>query len=331
MAWMDGLFRDLMLRTLTVVAAGLLGAAAACGPGRAGEGAGAVTLRVADQAGALQSKLKFAGLLDDVPYRIEWAVFPAAVNIHEALKAGAVDIGFSGTGPTVSAIAGGSPIVIAAAWDTGGRGVYLLVPKDSAIQSLQDLRGKTISPTGRGSAGHYITIVALEKAGLSTSDVKLAFLDPADASAAFLTGQIDAWGTWGVHAIKALGTHKARILTDTTQLRPEIYVASVTRSAAADPAKLVAIRDFIDRFERGHVWTREHRDQHIAWFSAFAKQDAETSARYYEDEVGYRRLPVDDALVANMQETLAIWVRGGVLKGNIDMNKYVFRDIPAEH
>jgi sulfonate transport system substrate-binding protein len=317
-----------LVTIIRVVLATLLLAPA--GSALAGDDLSRVTLRVADQAGALESKLKFAGLLEGVPYRIEWAVFPAAVNIHEALKAGAVDIGFSGTGPAVSAIAGGSPIEIVAAWDTGGRGVYLLVPKDSAIHTLQDLRGKTISPTGRGSAGHYITIVALEKAGLSVRDVNLAFLDPADANAAFLTGKIDAWGIWGVHAIRALGTHKARILIDTTQLRPEVYVASVTRTAIADPAKLLAVRDFIDRVDRGHAWTREHRDDHIAWFQAFAKQDAATSAMSYDDEVGYRRLPVDDALVANLQETLAVWIRGGVLKGKVDMGQYVFRGIQPE-
>jgi sulfonate transport system substrate-binding protein len=320
--------RIAIAHVLTAVAASLLMTTIDYGHALAGdEDLSAVTLRVADQGGALQSKLKFAGLLEGIPYRIEWAVFPAAVNIHEALKAGAVDIGLSGTGPTVSAIAGGSPIEVVAAWDTGGRGVYLLVPKESAIQSLQDLRGKTISPTGRGSAGHYITIVALEQAGLSYRDVNLAFLDPADASAAFLTGQIDAWGIWGVHAIRALGTHKARILVDTTQLRPEIYVASATRAAIEDPAKRLAVQDFIDRVERGRTWTREHRDGHIDWFAAFAKQDMETSAKSYEDEVGYRRLPVDDALVANLQETLAIWVRGGALKGEVDMTKYVFRGI----
>src|SRR5207253_1660441 len=85
-----------------------------------------VTLRIGDQTGATQSKLQAAGLLSTVPYRIEWSVYPAAVNLHEALKADAVDIGQAGDAPTVSAIAGGSQIKVVAAWSNGGKGTVLL-------------------------------------------------------------------------------------------------------------------------------------------------------------------------------------------------------------
>ncbi|UFN47707.1 PhnD/SsuA/transferrin family substrate-binding protein [Roseomonas sp. OT10] len=175
-----------------------------------GSGLSGVTLRVADQAGATRSKLAAAGLLDDVPYRIEWSVFAAAVNIHEALKAGAVDLGMAGSGPTIAALAGGSRVRIVAGWDTGGRETYLLVPPDSPVRRLEELRGRTVSPTGRGSAGHLIVVNALESVGLSAADVKLAFLSPADAGAAFSSGSIDAWGIWSTYAYRALGTRKAR-------------------------------------------------------------------------------------------------------------------------
>ncbi len=83
---------------------GITGIAAA----HAAEDLSKVTLRVGDQTGATRAKLEAAGLLNDVPYKIEWSVFPAAVNLHEALKADAVDIGQAADSPTVSAIAGGS-------------------------------------------------------------------------------------------------------------------------------------------------------------------------------------------------------------------------------
>src|SRR5689334_14213639 len=53
-----------------------------------------VTLRVGDQKGiAAQSLLKAAGLLDGVPYKIEWSSFTAGPPMLEAVNAGAVDIG----------------------------------------------------------------------------------------------------------------------------------------------------------------------------------------------------------------------------------------------
>ena len=49
-----------------------------------------------------RAKLEAAGLLKDVPYQIEWSVFPAAVNLHEALKADAIDIGQAADSPTTT-------------------------------------------------------------------------------------------------------------------------------------------------------------------------------------------------------------------------------------
>ena len=104
-----------------------------------------MTLRIGYQTGATQSRLRAAGVLEGVPYKIEWSVYAAAVNLHEALKAGAIDIGGAGDAPTVSAFAGGSPIRIVAAWSNGGLGTDLLVPHDSPIQSVAELRGRTVS------------------------------------------------------------------------------------------------------------------------------------------------------------------------------------------
>ena len=188
---------------------GITGIAAA----HAAEDLSKVTLRVGDQTGATRAKLEAAGLLNDVPYKIEWSVFPAAVNLHEALKADAVDIGQAADSPTVSAIAGGSKIKVVANFSNGGLGSSILVPAGSPIKSLADLKGKTISPTTRGSVAHYLTLGALKKAGLTANDVKLAFLTPADASAAFQAGSIDAWGTWGVYK-GAHHRHAERFRTD---------------------------------------------------------------------------------------------------------------------
>ena len=56
--------------------------------------------------------------------------------------------------------------------------------ENSTIGKLEDLRGKTISPSTRGSVAHYLVLGALKKAGISPDEVKLAFLMPTDASAA---------------------------------------------------------------------------------------------------------------------------------------------------
>ena len=69
------------------------------------------TLRVGDQKGNSQAVMEAAGVLKDVPYKIEWKEFPAAAPLLEALGAGAIDTGLVGDAPFVrSAAAANVPV-----------------------------------------------------------------------------------------------------------------------------------------------------------------------------------------------------------------------------
>ena len=58
-----------------------------------------LTLRIADQKGGMRSQLEAANALQNLPYDIKWAEFPAAAPLAEALNAGAVDAGIIGDAP----------------------------------------------------------------------------------------------------------------------------------------------------------------------------------------------------------------------------------------
>lgn len=286
-----------------------------------------VTLRIADQTGATRAKFEAAGLLSDVPYNIEWSVHPAAVNLHEALKADAADIGASAAAPFVSALAGGSKIKVVAHWDNGGGGTNLLVPKDSDIKSLADLRGKTISPTTRGSIGHYLVLKALEKAGIAQDEVTLAFLNPTDATAAFRSGDIDAWSTWNIFSARAVGSLGARVLAAGPGLIPGLSVLSATEKSLQDAGKRAAIADFIARSDRGFDWSRENPEAWVTYYSAFAKQPAELVRALYPDDAAYKRAPLDASFVAALNDILTTWKTAGVLSGDLDFPAYLHPDL----
>lgn len=296
---------------------------------RAAENLGEVVLRVGDQTGATRAKLEAAGLLDDVPYRIEWSVFAAAVNLHEALKADAVDIGSAADSPTVSAIAGGSKIKVVASWSNGGLGSSVIVPADSPIKSIQDLKGKTISPSTRGSVAHYLVLGVLKKAGLSQDDVKLAFLNPSDASAAFQAGSIDAWGTWGIYKARSIGTLKATVLIDGPGINTGNGVLSATDNALSDPAKVAAIADFSARIDRAYRWSKENKDAYVDFYAAFTKQDKATVETLYPDEAAFVRKPIDDAFAASLQNVFDTWKEARVLSGDLNLADYIYRDLPT--
>lgn len=287
-----------------------------------------VTLRIGDQVGEQRARLEAAGLLDDVPYRIEWSVYPAAVNLHEALKAGAVDVGMSADSPAVSAIAGGSKIRIAAAFNNGGLGTSIIVPKDSPLKTLADLKGKTISPTTRGSVAHYLTLGALKKAGIGQQDVKLAFLTPADASAAFQSGGVDAWATWGVYKARSIGVLGARELFDGKGVNTGNVVYAVTVPTLADPAKLKALQDYLARIDQSYQWARDNREAFLTFYEGFSKQDRATVEPLYAEQTAYKPRRIDDEFIAGLQQVHDTWVEAGVLSGALNLGDYVYRDLP---
>jgi sulfonate transport system substrate-binding protein len=92
-----------------------------------------------------------------------------------------------------------------------------LVPRDSPIRTVADLKGKKIG-LNKGSNVHYLLVRALDKAGLKYPDVELVFLPPADGRAGFEKGVIDAWVIWEPYRTAAEMSLGARTLTDGTGL-----------------------------------------------------------------------------------------------------------------
>src|SRR5258708_5166598 len=159
--------------------------------------------------GTLEDKLKEAG------YKVVWTEFPSGPPLLEALNVGAIDFGNTGEAPPIFAQAAGAPIQYVAYEPPAPKGEAILVPKDSPLKSVADLKGKKVA-LNKGSNVHYLLVKALEKAGVKYSEVELAFLAPADARAAFERGAVDAWVIWDPFQAAAEAATGARTLADGT-------------------------------------------------------------------------------------------------------------------
>ncbi|RXF72033.1 sulfonate ABC transporter substrate-binding protein [Hansschlegelia zhihuaiae] len=193
--------------TLLVAAVGLAGAADAAdrtiriGYQKYG------TLILLKGKGALEERLKPLGVV------VKWAEFPAGPQLLEALNAGAIDFGTTGEAPPIFAQAASSKLAYVGHEPPAPRGEAIVVPKNSPIRSVAELKGKTIA-FNKGSNVHYLLVKALEKAGVAYSDVKTSFLPPADARAAFERGSVDAWVIWDPFLAASEATAGARVLAD---------------------------------------------------------------------------------------------------------------------
>ncbi|MFG1241238.1 sulfonate ABC transporter substrate-binding protein [Xanthobacter sp. V7C-4] len=167
------------------------------------------TLILLKNKGLLEEKLKPLG------YSVKWAEFPAGPQLLEALNAGAIDFGNTGEAPPVFAQAAGAPLIYVGYEPAAPQGEAILVPKDSPLKTVADLKGKTVA-LNKGSNVHFLLVKALEKAGVPYSDIKTAYLTPADARAAFERGSVDAWAIWDPFQAAAEKTVAARQLADGT-------------------------------------------------------------------------------------------------------------------
>ncbi|MBS2699576.1 ABC transporter substrate-binding protein, partial [Salmonella enterica subsp. enterica serovar 1,4,[5],12:i:-] len=89
----------------------------------------------------------------------------------------------------------------------------IVVPQDSAIRSVADLKGKRVA-LNKGSDVNYLLVSALEQAGLSYKDITPVYLPPSDARAAFQRGSVDAWVIWDPYYAEVETHANARRLKD---------------------------------------------------------------------------------------------------------------------
>src|SRR3984885_4036046 len=155
----------------------------------------------------LEDRLKAAG------YRVVWTEFPSGPPLLEALNVGAIDFGNAGEAPPIFAQAAGAPIQYVAYEPPAPKGETILVPKDSPLKSVSDLKGRKVA-LNKGSNVHYLLVKALEKAGVKYSEIEPVFLAPADARAAFERGAVDAWAIWDPFQASAEVAIGARALAD---------------------------------------------------------------------------------------------------------------------
>ena len=109
----------------------------------------------------------------------EW--FEAAQPISVATAGGDVDVGATGiTASLYNMVAGGENLLIVAdkgREQEGYSSTAVLVPNDSSIESMEELKGKKIGITQTGSTYHYMAGRLLEEYGLTTGDVELVPLN----------------------------------------------------------------------------------------------------------------------------------------------------------
>ncbi|MFF3380519.1 ABC transporter substrate-binding protein [Streptomyces sp. NPDC002680] len=317
-----------LLLPLTLLATACGGNSAAdssIGSGSGTDGKGSLTLNVGDQKGGAEAVLRAAGELKNLDYKVKWSTFTSGPPLLEAVNAKAVDIGSVGNTPPVFAAGAGSKITVVGALRGGSQGEAILVPKDSKLKKATDLKGKSVA-VAQGSSAHYQLIASLKQAGLTLNDIKVKYLQPADALAAYTSGSVDAWAVWDPYTSQVLKAGQGRVLADGEGVVNGLNFQVAAPSALKDAKKVAAIKDFVERLRRAQDWVYAHPE---AWAKVWAK---DTGLPYEValasvNRTNATRIPVaiDDALVASEQEIADTFTSLKLIPNKVDFAKYVDR------
>src|SRR5689334_8904942 len=188
--------------------------------------------------------------LEPLGYTVTWTEFPGGPQLLEALNVGAIDFGTTGEAPPIFAQAAGAPLVYVGYEPAAPRGEAIIVPKDSPIQGVADLKGLKVA-LNKGSNVHYLLVRAITAAGLKIRDVQPVYLAPADTRAAFERGAVDAWVIWDPFLAAAQAATGARTLIDGTGLVDNLQFYLASRDyAARDPGAVHAVIEELDAADR---------------------------------------------------------------------------------
>jgi sulfonate transport system substrate-binding protein len=289
--------------------------------GIAGHAFAQTTLRVGDQKGNSQAVMEAAGVLKDVPYKIEWKEFPAAAPLLEALSAGAIETGLVGDAPFTFAAASNVPVRAIAAVRQSQEGLAILVPDQSTVRSFEDLRGRKIA-TGRGSIGHQLILAALESKGWTANDVQIVFLAPSDAKVAYSQGSVDAWSTWEPYVSQEEVLFKSRRIITGEGLTPGISFQVATPAAIRD--KRPELEDFVRRLTAARAWSQDHVDGYAETWGKLMSIPSAVPLNWLR-RAKIRIAPIDDGVVVDEQKTIDLYFRAGLIKQKLNAPDIVDR------
>jgi NitT/TauT family transport system substrate-binding protein len=122
---------------------------------------------------------------------LEVISFGGGPRVQQAIAAESIDIGI-GSGPELAFVAKGAPEIAVAAIADAPYSVVLAVPKDTPIKTAEDLKGKTISISSKGSLTDWLGQELSRQLGWGSNGINLAPLGSTAAQmAALKTRQID--------------------------------------------------------------------------------------------------------------------------------------------
>lgn len=255
---------------------------------------------------------------------VKWVEFAFGPPLLEALNTGNIDYGYTGDAPPVFAQAARANLLYVAALPSAGRNEAIIVPADSPIKTLADLKGKRVG-FAKGSSAHNTTVAGLEKAGLSYSDITPVYLAPADAVPAFNGGNLDAWTIWDPY-LALVEKGKVRVIAQAKDIHEANAFFLANRDFTGKHPEIVAKLNQI--FADEATWANDHRPEIAKALNETTGVDLEAVTKAVDRSV-FLVTPVTDKVIVTQQTVADRFHKLGLIPKEVNVKEIVWTWTPG--
>lgn len=198
----------------------------------------------------------------------------------------------------------------------------ILVPKNSQLKQLKNLKGKRIA-LQKGSSSHYLLVQAVRKAGLKWSDITPIWLTPADARAAFQKGAVDAWAIWDPYYASAQLEDQARVLASGKGLSPNYTFYLAAPNFVKQYPK--AVPGLIKQINQADKWVQSHQAETASAIGQSTGLKPATSDLFIKRRPRpSSAAPLNSKVIAEQQQLADIFTQQGIIPKPISIKQAVW-------
>lgn len=279
------------------------------------------TGKISDTLGLARDKGYIDEELNKIGVKAEFIPMTGAgPAINEALASGNLDIGSLGDVPAIIGRAAGIDTQLIASAGMSN-GASLLIPKNSNITSVKDLKGKKIA-TQKGAFMHEVLINILESNGLSIKDIVFVNMNAQNSADALISGNVDGVVVGGITLAKLVLDGYAKELVDyrdNPKLKTAGYTIVRTKFATENPETVTAILKALIRAKK----LCEDDDTAILEQWKRAGNSDETYKYLYPKNDYVYTIDIDDDDINNGKKTVEFLKDNELIKNNVDIEKWI--------
>lgn len=271
-------------------------------------------LNIGDQREELKTLFKLSGADNNLPYKINWIDFSDGPTLNAAYASNRIDIGGEGDIAAAQVLQQGVQLKVIASDLATAATDFLVAAPNSGINTLADLKGKTlVYDTGGGQEAFALR--GLSEAGLTEKDIHQ--VNDNNGYAVIEGGHADAAVLFHVEQEQAyVKEHPGtKVLGTNLTLKPPFYDYEVaTATALANPGKQAAIQDFLTRYKQAEDWEASHESAYANAYYVGVEHETQAEADSAAAQSAVHLLPITSAEQTALQSVVNLEASSGAIK-----------------